>query len=49
MRLAEIDQRLHQAKVHGQLADRGGFTAGDDQPIQAVEVAGQPHLHRLHA
>jgi len=45
----KLDQWLHQAEIHGQLADGGRFAAGDDQPIQPCEMAGQAHLGALNA
>ena len=32
-----------------QPADRGRLTARDDEPVEALELLGLPHLDRLHA
>jgi hypothetical protein len=44
---AKAAQRLDELEIEGQLADGGGFAARDDQPIQVLELLGQPYLHRL--
>jgi len=39
-------QRTDQAEEFGQLPDRGGFAAGDDQPGRLVQVGRGAHRHR---
>src|SRR5450759_541666 len=42
------DRRLELVGAH-QLADRGGLAAGDDQPVEPVELVRFSHLARLNA
>ena len=48
-RPAELAHRLVEAVELHQPADRGRLAAGDDQPVEALELLGQPHLDRLGA
>ena len=48
-RAAEAPDRLLDPVQAHQARDRRRLAAGDDQPVEAVELLGLPHLDRLRA
>jgi len=47
MLLTKFTQGIHQMEICSQLSNGGGFTSGDDQPIQRIEVLRQTYLYNL--
>src|ERR1700751_2610296 len=48
-RAAELAHRLVEPVEPHEPADRGRLAAGDDEPVEPVELLGKPHLDRLGA
>src|SRR5436190_17448247 len=46
-RAAELAHRVVETIKPHEAADGGRLTAGDDQPVEPVELLGEPHLDRL--
>ena len=40
-------QRLQQVEFAQQMAHRGGFATGNDQPVDGIQLAAPAHRHRL--